>query len=65
MNAEVTSIKCLSGINAEALEFVTKPHSPVTKAPIRKLNFPKGAIVGGIVRGNESYIAVGDFQVVV
>ncbi len=61
--AEVTSIKCLSGINAEVLEFVAKPHSPVTKKPIRDLNFPKGAIIGGIVRGKDSYIAVGDFLI--
>jgi trk system potassium uptake protein TrkA len=63
MNAEVTSIKCLSGINAEVLEVVAKPHSPVTRAPIKKLNFPKGAIVGGIVRDNKSFIAVGDLQI--
>jgi trk system potassium uptake protein TrkA len=63
MNAEVTSIKCLSGINAEVLEFVARPHSSVTRAPIRKLNFPEGAIIGGIVRGKESFIAVGDFQI--
>ena len=63
MDAEVTSIKCLSGINAEVLEFVAKPHSPITMAPIKKLNFPKGALIGGIVRGDESFIAVGDFQV--
>ena len=63
MQAEVTSIKCLSGINAEVLEFVARAHSPVTKAPIRNIHFPKGAIVGGIVRGEASYIAVGDFQI--
>jgi trk system potassium uptake protein TrkA len=63
MNSEVTSIKCLSGIDAEALELVAKPHSPVTKSPIRKLKWPKGSIVGGIVRGQESFIAVGDFQI--
>jgi len=63
MNANVTSIKCLSGINAEVLEFVAGPHSLVTKKPICKLNFPKGAIIGGIVRGKQSYIAVGDFQI--
>jgi trk system potassium uptake protein TrkA len=63
MNSEVTSIKCLSGIDAEALELVAKPHSPVTKSPIRKLKWPKGAIVGGIVRGEDSFIAVGDFQI--
>ena len=61
--AEVTSIKCLSGINAEVLEFVAKPHSRVTKKPIKELNFPRGAIIGGVVRGKDSYIAVGDFLI--
>jgi trk system potassium uptake protein TrkA len=63
MDAEVTSIKCLSGIDAEVLEFVTKHNSAVTKKPIHKLNIPEGAIIGGIVRGKTSYIAVGDFQI--
>lgn len=63
LHSEVTSIKCLSAINAEVLELVTKPHSPVTKQPIRKLKFPKGAIIGGVVRGQDSFIAVGDFQI--
>ncbi len=63
MHAEVTSIKCLSGINAEVMELVANPHSMVTKKPIKDLNIPKGAIIGGIIRGNDSYIAVGDFQI--
>jgi len=63
MDAEVTSIKCLSGIDAEVLEFVAKHNSQVTKKPIRKLNIPNGAIIGGIVRGKNSYIAIGDFEV--
>ena len=63
MRSEVISIKCLSGINAEVLEFITKPHAPITRAPIRNLNFPAGSIIGGIVRGDTSYIAVGDFQI--
>ena len=63
MDAEVTSIKCLSGINAEVMELVAYPHSVVTKKPIKHLPVPKGAIIGGIIRGNESFIAVGDFQI--
>ena len=63
MDAEVTSIKCLSGIDAEVLEFVAKQKSKVTKKPICKLNIPEGAIIGGIVRGKNSYIAIGDFQI--
>lgn len=63
MDAEVTSIKCLSGIDAEVLEFVVKSGSYVTKRPINRIDIPKGSIIGGIVRGMQSFIAVGDFQI--
>ena len=63
MDAEVTSIKCLSGINAEVMELVAFPRSPVTRKPIKDLPVPKGSIIGGIIRGDKSYIAVGDFQI--
>ncbi|GAB4314931.1 MAG: Trk system potassium transporter TrkA [Bacteroidales bacterium] len=63
MNAEVTSIKCLSGIDAEVLELVARPGSKVTRKPIKKLDVPEGAIIGGIVRGKTSFIATGDFQI--
>ena len=63
MNAEVTSIKFLSGANAEVMEFIAKPHSLITKKPIRNINIPKGAIIGGIIRGEDSHIAVGDLQI--
>lgn len=63
MDAEVTSIKCLSGIDAEVLEFVVKPGAYVTKKPIKNIDIPRGSIIGGIVRGLKSYIAIGDFQI--
>jgi trk system potassium uptake protein TrkA len=63
MDAVVTSIKCLSGINAEVMELMANSHSIVTKKPIRDLHLPKGAIIGGIIRGEDSFIAVGDFQI--
>lgn len=63
MDAEVTSIKCLSGINAEVFEFVARPGTPVTKKPICNLDMPSGAIIGGIVRGKNSFIATGDLQI--
>jgi trk system potassium uptake protein TrkA len=63
MDAEVTSIKCLSGIDAEVLEFVVKPGAYVTRRPINRIDIPKGSIIGGIVRGMQSFIAVGDFQI--
>lgn len=63
MTGNVTSVKCLSGINADVIELVAMPNSPVTKKPIKKLKMPEGAIIGGIVRGRESFIAIGDLQI--
>ncbi len=63
MSEEVSSIKCLTGTNAEVMEFVAQPGSKATKAPISEVNFPDDVIIGGIVRGKSSYIATGDSQI--
>lgn len=63
MEADVRSTKFLSGVDAEVLEFLVKKGSPATRKPIKDINCPRGSIIGGIVRGNNSYIAVGDFQI--
>lgn len=63
MNANVRSTKLLSGIDAEVLEFLVKPGAQVSKKPIKLLDIPRGCIIGGIIRGNQSYIAIGDFQI--
>ena len=36
MNTDVQAIKCLNGCDAEVLEFIAKPDSPITKAPLRE-----------------------------
>jgi trk system potassium uptake protein TrkA len=63
MADEVTLLKCLSGINSDIVELVARRGSAVTKKPIRALKMPEGAIIGGIIRETESFIAVGDFQI--
>lgn len=63
MGAQVQSLRRLGGIHAEMLELIARPGSPVTKKPIQKIRFPEGSIIGGITRGEEDYIAVGDFQI--
>ena len=60
LEAEVTQLKCLNGVEADALEFVVKPGAKITKKRLREVKFPKGAIIGGIVREDKSFIAVGD-----
>ena len=60
MNAEVETMKCLTGSDADVLEFVAREDSKITKESLRNIDFPKDAIVGGIIRGNKSFIATGD-----
>jgi len=63
MSAQVSMIKCLTGTDAEALEFIAKPGSKITKASLKDINFPKDALVGGIIRGKTSFIATGKSRV--
>lgn len=63
MNTDVQSIKCLSGCDAEVLEFIAKPGSSITKTNLRNLNFPKNATIGGVVRGDKVIIAEGSTEV--
>lgn len=60
MSTDVQAIRCLTGSEAEVLEFIVKPNSPATKAMIKDLRLPQDVIIGGIVRGDKVFIAVGD-----
>lgn len=63
MSTDVQAIKCLTGSDAEVLEFIVKPNSPATKARIRDLGLPADAIIGGIVRGDKVFIAVENMEI--
>ena len=60
MSTDVQAIRCLTGSEAEVLEFIVKPNSPATKNKIKDLRLPHDVIIGGIVRGDKVFIAVGD-----
>ena len=63
LSDKVHFVKYMSGTNAEILEFVVAPGSWITKGKLKDLGFPQNAIIGGIIRGNESFIAVGDSEI--
>jgi trk system potassium uptake protein TrkA len=63
MSTEVSNIKCLTGTDAEVMEFIVKPNAAVTKGKLKDINFPKDAIIGGVVRGESSYITKGDSEI--
>lgn len=63
LSNKVRFIKYMSGTNAEVLEYIVAPGTGITKKPLKETAFPANAIIGGIIRGNESFIAVGDTQI--
>ena len=63
LSDKVRFIKYMSGTNAEVLEYIVAPGTKITKAPLKEITFPTNAIIGGVIRGNDSYIAVGDTQI--
>lgn len=60
---EIVSFAQLKENEAEFLELVAHADNPITRKPLTDLNFPKGAIVGAIIRGKEVVIPRGDTQV--
>jgi len=60
LSAEVTSFKMLTGTDAEVLELIAHTDSNIVGKPLSDIKFPKHAIIGGIIRNNNSVIAKGD-----
>ena len=63
LSNKVRFIKYMSGTNAEVLEYIVAPDTKITRSALKDMNFPRNAIIGGVIRGNESYIAVGDTKI--
>ncbi len=56
----VMTVASLSGIEAEAIEFRVEEDSPVAGHPLRELHFPRGGLVGMILRGDDIIMPRGD-----
>ena len=63
MSTDVLAIKCLTGSDAEVLEFIVKPNSPATKSTIGQMGLPEDVIIGGVVRGDKVFIATSAMQI--
>ena len=60
---EVVAMTKLNNMNAELLEFVVKPTSEVSDNLIKDLDFPRSAIIAGVIRDGEGMIPLGDFYI--
>jgi trk system potassium uptake protein TrkA len=63
LNAEISNVKCLTSSEAEVFEFIAKPGTRITEKPVRELDFPSEAKLGGIIRGDQGFVASGNMQV--
>jgi trk system potassium uptake protein TrkA len=60
---EVVAMTKLNNMNVEILEFEVKSSSKVCNQFIKNIDFPRSAIIGGIIRNDEGLIALGDFKI--
>lgn len=55
----VTAVRCLTGTDAEVMEFEVRRGSKITQGALNQISFPKDSMVGGVIRGEDSFIANG------
>ncbi|MFB9057399.1 Trk system potassium transporter TrkA [Mariniflexile ostreae] len=59
----VVAMTKLNNLNAELLEFEVKATSAVCNKTIKSIDFPRSAIIGGIIRKGVGIIALGSFKI--
>ncbi|WP_452222600.1 Trk system potassium transporter TrkA [Lacinutrix chionoecetis] len=60
---DVVAMTKLNNMNAELLEFKVKRVSKICNKQIKDVEFPRSAIIGGVIRDGEGLIALGDFKI--
>lgn len=60
---EVVAMTKLNNMNAEMLEFVVNSNSKICNKLIKDLDFPRAAIIGGVIRHGEGLIPLGSFKI--
>src|SRR5690606_7467168 len=63
LNAEISKVKCLTASDAEVFEFIVKADAKITQKPVKDLGFPVEAIIGGVIRGEDGFIATGNTHI--
>jgi len=60
LSGKARFVRYMTGTDAEVIEYTVAPGSAITRGPIKDIEFPANAIIGGVIRGSEAFIAVGD-----
>jgi trk system potassium uptake protein TrkA len=62
-NGDIVELAKLNNMDAEIVEFNVSEHSKVLNKKIVNLDFPRKAIIGGVIRDNKGLIVLGDFEI--
>ncbi|RCL65803.1 MAG: Trk system potassium transporter TrkA [Cryomorphaceae bacterium] len=60
---DIVELAKLNNMDAEIVEFNVSENSKVLNKKIVNLNFPREAIIGGVIRNDEGLIVLGDFEI--
>ena len=63
LGSKARFVKYMRGTNAEVIEYTATENSQITRKELKDVNFPSGAIVGGVIRGEEAFIAIGSTRI--
>ncbi len=61
----VEAITSLHGVDAEVIEYHIVRDNRVVHNPLKDLHLPESALIGGVIRGENTFVPDGDFQLAV
>ena len=63
LKTDVSSVKCLTFIQAVVVEFPVNRECLITSKPVKNLGLPSGANIGGLIRNGEGMHVTGNTMI--
>jgi len=63
LDADVLDVHNLTYVDAEAVEFMVKEKSKITRSKIKDIRLPEHVNIGGFARNGEGFVVNGDTQI--
>ncbi|MBR5476371.1 MAG: Trk system potassium transporter TrkA [Bacteroidaceae bacterium] len=63
LNTDVSSVKCLTFIQAVVAEFPVREGAGITRRPVKDLGLPNGANIGGLIRNGQGLHVSGNTMI--
>ena len=58
----MVDLHSIHGVDADVIELEVKESSKICNHSIQELDFPRDAIIGGVIRNSVAYTVRGDFK---